>query len=573
MGPNYLGQAYLGQYYGAGIQLDETSNSGFQVASGSYSWMHTVGNGANQGLFVSVSLLSAANSVTALTYNGVALTKVRSDVSVSTTVRTEIWYLAAPPQGAHAIAITLNAVNVSGAIATSLNNVDQVTTIDAQNGGTAVTGAGGGSSSISTTSLTNGVWAIDAIATADNSINAANPPQNETGNITGTAGTAGQSIQVTNAISGSSVTEVWNNIAALTTWTGSMILVRPAGVNNGSPSASLSPSSSVSSSVSPSSSSSSSRSPSASVSPSSSSSSSLSPSASLSPSSSSSSSISPSASRSPSASLSPSSSSSASLSPSASRSPSSSISPSISPSASLSPSSSISSSLSPSASKSPSASISPSNSSSGSQSPSSSMSPSSSGSPSLSPSSSSSSSISSSTSPSASVSPSSSTSSSVSPSASISPSSSYSPSSSISASPSLGYEDYSRQGIQDFLPSNNDDLVTMYTTAEMAIVSQIDGVFVVQTGTDVYMIHQFKNFIGESTQVQLNWKGKSTETCSVSPITLQIFNQQSQLWQTVDQDGSAVAGADVTLTATILDTSFYIDPDQVITCRVFQEAL
>lgn len=86
------------------------------------------------------------------------------------------------------------------------------------------------------------------------------------------------------------------------------------------------------------------------------------------------------------------------------------------------------------------------------------------------------------------------------------------------------------------------------------------------------MIHQFKNFVGASTQVQLNWKGKSTQDSSLEPILLQIFNQQSSLWQTVASDAKSLPGVDVTLTASILDTSFYKDADSLITCRVCQEA-
>src|ERR1035437_4420754 len=165
-GSNFFASPYFGQGYAGliGIQFDATANSGYQAASGAYTWTQVVGTGNNQILVVSVGLLSVTNSVTALTYNGVALTKLRSDVSVSTTVRTEIWYLLAPPQASYTVAVTLASSSVSGASSTSYNNVDQFNPIDAQNGGTGVTGAGGGSASIATTTVTSGAWIVDAIA-------------------------------------------------------------------------------------------------------------------------------------------------------------------------------------------------------------------------------------------------------------------------------------------------------------------------------------------------------------------------------------------------------------------------
>ena len=81
LGSNSFGQGYFGQGYAGliGIQFDTTANSGYQAASAAYTWAHVVGTGPRQILVVSVGLLSVTNSVTALTYNGVALTKLRSD--------------------------------------------------------------------------------------------------------------------------------------------------------------------------------------------------------------------------------------------------------------------------------------------------------------------------------------------------------------------------------------------------------------------------------------------------------------------------------------------------------------
>lgn len=225
-GSNYFGQPYFGQAYGDGIQFDATSGSGYQAANSNPTWTHTIGTGAHQYLEVSVGLLSVANSVTSITFGGVSLTKVRSDVSASTTVRTEKWGLIAPASGAHTVSVTLNTANVSGSTAASYNNVDQVIPIDAQNGGTDITGAGGGSSTISTTTVTSGAWLTDVIATVDTAITPANL-QTARGNITGAVGSSGQSDKQPNVIGGTSVAMGWDNIAALTTWTMSTTALRP----------------------------------------------------------------------------------------------------------------------------------------------------------------------------------------------------------------------------------------------------------------------------------------------------------------------------------------------------------
>jgi len=310
-------------------------------------------------------------------------------------------------------------------------------------------------------------------------------------------------------------------------------------------------------------------SPSQSISPSESGSASLSPSASVSPSASESKSVSPSASESKS--LSPSSSESKSLSPSTSESKS--LSPSASKSSSISPSASESESISPSASES--RSISPSKSSSASESPSASISPSASASESVSPSASESKSLSPSTSESKSLSPSASESKSVSPSASesksVSPSASESKSISPSASPSQGYAMYTR-GEYENLPADDTNLTTNYSVPEVDKVSLVDGQTVGQTATENYMIHQFKNFVGDNPSCQVTWTGQSSLAPSASIVKLQIYNIDTTTWVDVATNNAIGADTDFTLSGPIADLSPYTDTSNVITCRVWQEA-
>lgn len=260
-----------------------------------------------------------------------------------------------------------------------------------------------------------------------------------------------------------------------------------------------------------------------------------------------------------------------SFSPSASPSASPSVSPSVSPSASPS----ISPSVSPS--QSPSASISPSRSPS--QSPSASISPSRSpsASPSVSPSASPSASLS--LSPSASPSESPSVSPSVSPSlsgsVSLSASPSVSPSGSQSLSPSISpspppAEDYTK-GDEATLPTGTTDLENAYTAQEVLDVETSNGVWVCQSATDEYAIHQFKNYVGTSQNITFTWEGKTTISPATSNVVLQIYNVSTLSWETLDSDSSSSIGSNFTLTATVANMNDYVSGG-VVTCRVYQLA-
>jgi hypothetical protein len=215
---------------------------------------------------------------------------------------------------------------------------------------------------------------------------------------------------------------------------------------------------------------------------------------------------------------------------------------------------------SPSASASPS--VSPSASSSSSISPSASRSPSSSNSPSISPSAS--------LSPSASRSPSSSISASLSPSGSISPSASMS--ASLSPSPSPGYVDYTR-GEYANLPPDTSDLAIAYSDAEKIHVEETDGIAVGQVGTLTYMLHQFKRFVGNQALFEIEWSGSTTLDPGLSPVYLQVFNQHTQQWETIDSNRSAEEGITFELEGKVSNVPVYLDADGVLAYRVYQLAI
>lgn len=189
-------------------------------------------------------------------------------------------------------------------------------------------------------------------------------------------------------------------------------------------------------------------------------------------------------------------------------------------------------------------------------------------SPSLSPSVSVSLSPSASPSVSPSVSPSESPSESVSPSASPSVSPSISPS--ISPSPSEGWELYTR-GDYAALPADDTNLENLFTAQEYLDVDEKDDTRVEQTATNQYTIFQFKDYVGIATDCVLEWEGQTNNPPVLSPVLLQIYNQNSSTWETVDSDDSSPIDTDFVLTASIPDLSDYKDGSLVISCRVYQQ--
>lgn len=205
------------------IQFDMKSNSGYNTADAVYSWSH-VCSGSDRILVVTVSMLSVAgSSVSGITYNSVALTKVRHDASVSGAVRTEIWYLVAPTTGSNTVEVTLSAALDSIATAQSYTGVDQVSPIDAQNGATA-TNVGAADATVDVTTVSDKAWVVDAVASTDTAITVGTN-QRQRANVTGAAGSGGSSDEGYKSPAGA-VTMNWTNVAALATWTISAISLK-----------------------------------------------------------------------------------------------------------------------------------------------------------------------------------------------------------------------------------------------------------------------------------------------------------------------------------------------------------
>jgi hypothetical protein len=112
---------------GAAVAIDATSSSAEQTSS-SLSWSHTC-TGSDRLLLVEIAMESnggGAGTVTALTYNGAALSLIARHVGASSgDLNHELWGLVSPDTGTHTILVTLDQSVVNAAAALSLTGVHQ----------------------------------------------------------------------------------------------------------------------------------------------------------------------------------------------------------------------------------------------------------------------------------------------------------------------------------------------------------------------------------------------------------------------------------------------------------------
>lgn len=144
------------------IAFDAKSNASF-IAQSAGTVAHTC-TGANLVLAVCSSVESNVgptnNPITGITYNSVALTKIRSDQRVDSN-RSEIWYLINPSTGANNIIVTYTGLTEGGVIGgISLTGVDQNSPLDANAGGTThngtlITGT--------ITTIAANAWVVDSV--------------------------------------------------------------------------------------------------------------------------------------------------------------------------------------------------------------------------------------------------------------------------------------------------------------------------------------------------------------------------------------------------------------------------
>lgn len=113
----------------------------------------------------------------------------------------------------------------------------------------------------------------------------------------------------------------------------------------------------------------------------------------------------------------------------------------------------------------------------------------------------------------------------------------------------------------------------LYTEQEEEQIYKRDLTQVSQVGTQKYMIHQFKRFISPQIVGKIEWEGMTTLDPTLSPVYLQIFNQITNLWETIATNNDSCTNDNFELEGDIDNLTNYKDADNIVSSRVYQLAI
>ena len=112
-------------------------------------------------------------------------------------------------------------------------------------------------------------------------------------------------------------------------------------------------------------------------------------------------------------------------------------------------------------------------------------------------------------------------------------------------------------------------MTTAYNATDYETVDTKDGNRVVISAEgDEYAIHQFIDFVGSNTSAALEWYGRTNVASTSQTAYLQIYNNNTSLWEEVANNSGAAADEDFTLSGNVTLTDYVIDG--LIYCRVYQ---
>lgn len=213
------------------ISHDSTTVSALTNTASPLTWTHTVANTSNRLLTVCLQTRNSTTpvTVTGVTANGVSLTSVRSDsFTGANSLHTSLWRLTAPSPGVNTIVATFSAApgNWGVGASSSFYGVEQVAPVDAVGGangtGTAV--------SLPVTSTVTGTLAVDCVAGLD-SFTAVGASQTIRSNSLANPGADGVGVSTKPLASSGATTTSWTQSVS-TGWAGSVMVMKPAQVNN-----------------------------------------------------------------------------------------------------------------------------------------------------------------------------------------------------------------------------------------------------------------------------------------------------------------------------------------------------
>lgn len=212
------------------IQFDAGSGSTYQTtATGTgLSWSHTCA-GSDRYLVVGVSIFTPSVTVSALDYNGDAMTYLGDTTGGGN--RVEIWGLIAPDTGTHNVNLTLSGAADYVGAASSWNNVNQITATEGMTGNGGIE-FGTGSASVDVTTAADGDFVVDMVIVGGDSTISVGSGQTSVHNSGGASGAGAMSYEGPKSPAGS-VFMSWDNITAAN-WLTVAIALRPTTAASGS---------------------------------------------------------------------------------------------------------------------------------------------------------------------------------------------------------------------------------------------------------------------------------------------------------------------------------------------------
>lgn len=148
------------------IAIDTVGSVSNQASTTGFTFSSTVGAALTNSILVLYIQVhtNLGISVSAASYNAVAMTKLIRENDGVRNATVEIWYLVAPASGSNTVSVTLagGTATFADAVCISYTGVDQVTPMDIGGSGAVVLN-GSTSNSLSPTTVTNNAWVIDCI--------------------------------------------------------------------------------------------------------------------------------------------------------------------------------------------------------------------------------------------------------------------------------------------------------------------------------------------------------------------------------------------------------------------------
>lgn len=137
-------------------------------------------------------------------------------------------------------------------------------------------------------------------------------------------------------------------------------------------------------------------------------------------------------------------------------------------------------------------------------------------------------------------------------------------------SPSIPGDEYSYEDVAS-LPSNDDSMSNLFVSGDYDdVAAQDDTTFDLLYSDKGVILLKKLVLTGENIQAKVRFK--STLAPSTANLVLQVYNQNTPAWETVDIDNVTVADTYAFLEANIItNVANYLDENNIATFRVYQE--